>query len=468
MSMTQEEQQAYDEALEKLQEQDRLLKQLTALPLGYGVVLSTDGPEVMVSSPGGGITALEHPMTATKAGAGVLLSMQTGQIVKDAQVLQVGTIGMIEKATYDTEVGGFAEVEAGGAPLRVVLPPNLGAQPEKGDSVLLDFSKNVVLRLVKAEKPFSHASHDITWDDIGGLDEAKLSLREIVEFAFTHPELCRQYKKQAPKGLLFYGPPGCGKTLLGKALATAMARAHGTEDSGFIYTKAPEILNEYVGVSERNLRRIFAQGKTYYTETGVPPVLFFDEADAIFSRRGADHSTMVQRTIVPTFLTEVDGLEDTKSIVILATNRQDILDPAVVREGRIDRRIRVGRPNKAYSKAILRIYLKGVVEDVHEEQLAEHVAEEVFAESRVLGVYARGKTTLCLHHIVSGAMLATLVEQAKQFALRRDIANGTKIATGVTGRDLFDAVELIHKENRGLNHEYVLHELHEARKEAEV
>lgn len=468
MSMTQEERAAMDHALAQLKEQDALLQQLTNPPLDYGSVITIRDSEVMVSHGAGTIKALERPSPETKIFPGVaVLLAGTGQIVRAIQPIPTGQIAMLEEVDYTRGEGGFARVEMGGAPRRVILPPNFDQEPKKGDSVILDSSGSIATILIAAELEVSVPDQLVEWDDIGGLDEAKLTLREIVEYAFTHDALYRQYGKRPPKGILFFGPPGCGKTMLAKALAAALARAHKTEKSGFFYTKTPEMLNPYVGVTEQNIRRVFAKGAAYHNTTGATPVLFWDEADALFYRRGLGRSMDVERTIVPTFLTEVDGLEGTSAVVILATNRVDTLDPAVTREGRMDRKIRIKRPDRDGFRRIIYLNLRGLFgESEQAESFAGRVTEDVFDPARSLGKYAKGKVELQLGHIVSGGMGVTIVETAKQFALRRDIRSNSSLASGVTSDDLHLAVDQIHTENKGLNHETVLYELKEAANDA--
>src|SRR5208283_4208865 len=170
--------------------------------------------------------------------------------------------------------------------------------------------------------------------------------KEAIELPFTHKDIFAHYNKKPPKGLLLYGPPGCGKTLVGKATTNSLANIFGAKaiSSGFIYVKGPEILNMYVGESGRRIREIFQRGRKHFDKYKFPAVIFIDEAEAVLSERGTSRSSDVDKTIVPMFLSEMDGLDENHAIVMLATNRPKMLDPAVVREGRVDRHIKVSRP----------------------------------------------------------------------------------------------------------------------------
>jgi len=316
---------------------------------------------------------------------------------------------------------------------------------------------------------------NVKWSDIGGLEEAKQDMIEAIEMPHREKELFAFYKKRPVKGILLSGPPGCGKTMLGKAAATALAEIYGAASArtGFLYVKAPEILNSYVGASEETVREIFMDARRHAKEHGYPAIIFIDEAEAILAKRGGMGFSM-SNTIVPSFLTEMDGLESSSAIVILATNRPDILDPAIVREGRIDRKVSVKRPSLKNATDIIAMNMARypIAEGWELQNLAAGMAHEIYADARTL------QGDKYLRDIVNGAMLAACVDLAVANAMRRDIearkdkagqaepdvtADGKKVLkavsdhwkpTGITPDDVLLAVARIHHQNNGLQHDF--------------
>lgn len=392
----------------------------------------------------------------------------------DAVLINRVTSGIVKLLGHDEVVSGpvvrvssvrddMVEVESEGttvACLRGTVDVKIG------DRVLLDPAKVCVSKnLGQPESSFRVSEGTrITWDMIGGLQDAKMEVQEAVEMPYTHPAVYAFYNKKPAKGILLYGPPGCGKTMLGKAAATAVAMVHGTGAVGFFYIKAPELLNKYVGETEFNIRSMFELCKAHKEQHGHPAVLFVDEADALLNRRGSGISSDVDRTIVPAFLTEMDGLEDSAAIVILATNRHDTLDPAVLRDGRIDRKIRVGRPGPKECAAILEMNLDGVplANGSTHAELATCIAEDIFGEHRHLADVKTsvGQHKLLLGHAVSGAMVAGVVEKAVGLAIRRDIS--TKKSRGLEKDDLSKAVEITFGNARQMDNRELCQELAES------
>lgn len=255
----------------------------------------------------------------------------------------------------------------------------------------------------------------------------------------------------------------CGKTMLGKAAACALARIYqkGGADTAFMYVKGPEILSEYVGLAEAAVRSLFSRAKEHKAKHGYPAVIFIDEADAILSKRGGFHGGFMEKTIVPMFLSEMDGLDETGALVILTTNRPDVLDPAIVRDGRIDRKIKVTRPTRESSVDILHLNLKRAPlgNGYDHRQLAEAAAEEMFARDRVLYTVETtgGKQRLTLSHVLNGGMLAGVVDHALSLAIRRDMVE--KTVSGILLDDVLEAVDIVDRQSRDTDHSEPLEEL---------
>lgn len=350
----------------------------------------------------------------------------------------------IERLSKDKK---FAFVKKGDMNLRIQACPDLAPY----DEVLLHpKTMQIVERIGVPPLELSRFAPDVvpnvSWDDIGGLEDAKADMREAVEMPAKHSALFKAYKKTQIKGILLSGPPGCGKTMLGKACATALSNIYGKEKSrtGFLYVKGPEILNCYVGESEKTIRDIFFDAKHHKEEHGYPAVVFIDEADAILSSRG-NLGFSINNTIVPMFLTEMDGLEDSAAIVIIATNRPDVLDAAIVRDGRIDRKVTVSRPNQENaSKIILMNMQKTVIHNDHYETweaMSKELAAIIWSSDCQIG---KG---MYLRDVVNGAMLANCVQIATSFAFQRDLKENK--ATGITMEDLKNAVGRLQQQCHG-------------------
>ncbi len=389
-----------------------------------------------------------------KPGDTVTVVTKTMQIVDVVSVQVGGNIGYLRRVIDET----FSEVDYESS-VRVVFNGKFAGSLKKGDRVVLDGTATVIIRnLGREDERFSFtAETNVTWNEIGGLTEAKRQMIEAVELPHTNPEIFRFYGKRPIKGILLYGPPGCGKTMLGKATATALAGIYNGDgaSAGFIYIKGPEILDRFVGVAEATVRQIFARARKHKETHGYPAVVFIDEADAILAKRGSGISSDIERTIVPMFLTEMDGLEDSGALVILATNRSDILDPAVVRDGRIDRKIKIDRPTPESAAEIFRLNLKQVPlnNGYSREELAKLGSDEVFASRRVLyqiRTNSNGLLNFTLGNIVNGGMIVSVVDQATSIALHRDLSK--KKPEGLCKDDLVAAVNAVERQNRDLNH----------------
>lgn len=302
---------------------------------------------------------------------------------------------------------------------------------------------------------------NVNWDDVGGLVSAKQELRELIELPYTHGELLKFYNVKPLRGAVLFGPPGCGKTLLARAAAAAMARQHGKKaaQSGYIFVKAPEILDKWVGNSEAAIRDLFERARKHYRENGFKAILAIDEADAIMSQRGVRRSSDINDTLVPMFLGEMDGIspKDTEEnpFVLLMTNRVDTLDPAVVRPGRISAHIKIDRPNEETAIDILDIHTRNMPFRNAAMRLVSltTAVTDMFSKTRLL-YRVNNEHDFTLGHCVNGAMLESVAEKAKKLAFRRDMDSGTM--SGVSTEDLRDAVDAVYHEQKGLNHSYDL------------
>jgi proteasome-associated ATPase len=326
-----------------------------------------------------------------------------------------------------------------------------------GSSVIVDQSVSAALALAIDDKPAAIPdTAPVEWDDVGGLKDAKRILRAAIEGPRLHKALYEKYNRKPLKGILLHGPPGCGKTLLGKAAATGLARGYGKASPGFLYVKGPELLNCWVGSSEANVRKVFDAAREFEREQGYPCLVFVDEAESLLGKRVAGSPTLrIENTVVPQFLAEMDGFGKSGAMVVLATNRPDALDPAVVREGRIDRKLYIGRPEEEDVKAIAKRLLESrpVDKDTDPDVLAGHVASELFKHSKPVARFATENAedhNLLLKHILSGATVAAIVDLATDMAIEEDVKSDS--TGGVSVKHVDAAIDTIYKESVALDH----------------
>ena len=349
-----------------------------------------------------------------------------------------------------------------------------GKQVRVGDAVLVDQRSNIAVeRIPRAEVAdlVLEEVPDLDYDDIGGLSTQTEAIRDAVELPYLHAELYERHQLKAPKGVLLYGPPGNGKTMIAKAVAASLARkvAQRTgQDSAtayFLNIKGPELLNKYVGETERHIRLIFHRAREKSSD-GTPVVVFFDEMDSLFRTRGSGVSSDVETTIVPQLLAEIDGVEGLDNVIVIgATNREDMIDPAILRPGRLDVKIKIERPDAEGARDIFSKYLTAEL-PLHPEDLEEHdgdrqatvegmieaVVERMYAESddnQFLEVTYQGgdKEILYFKDFNSGAMIQNIVDRAKKAAIKDLITTG---AEGLRVGHLLDACIAEFKENEDL------------------
>jgi proteasome-associated ATPase len=342
-----------------------------------------------------------------------------------------------------------------------------------GDHLLYDARSGYVIEKLpksEAEELVLEEVPDVDYDHIGGLTKEIEQVRDAVELPFLYPDLFAEHKLSPPKGVLLYGPPGCGKTLIAKAVANSIAKKLGhlagkEMRSFFLHVKGPELLNKYVGESERQVREVFKKAKERAAE-GHPVIVFFDEMDALFRTRGTGISSDIESTIVPQFLSEIDGVERLRNVIVIgASNRQDLIDPAVLRAGRLDVKIKISRPDMNGAREIFSKYLATDLPYAEEEvarqsgdrqilvdRLIQITVEGMYAtseENKFLEVtYANGeKETLYFKDFSSGALIGGIVARAKKYAIKRAIANEGK---GLRSDDLLRAVREEFKEHEDL------------------
>ncbi|MBM4125790.1 MAG: AAA family ATPase [Nitrospira sp.] len=367
------------------------------------------------------------------------------------------------------------EQEMGRQPLILQRSSGLaGVELKAGDEVRIDPTFRIAIEKLTDRKTGKHVLDEVptvTWEQIGGQREAIAAIRKAIEYPLLHADTFQRFQFSQPKGFLLYGPPGCGKTLIGQAAAGSLskllrespqadAQAAGgrppVTSGAFLHIKGPEILNMWLGESERMVRDLFAQARARRKD-GALPVIFIDEAESVLGTRRAMRSFNISNTLVPMFCSEMDGIESLHDVVIiLASNRPDLIDPAVLRPGRIDRKIKVARPDREASSEILKVYLTeelpvhpSVVSERGGElqqavaSLVNETIEAIFKrtdENRLLSIRLRNGQSTVLYRgdLVSGAILSSIVQRAKEKAIDRTIQSGEP--AGLSAKDLLDSV----------------------------
>ena len=450
------------------------VEKLTAPPSTYGIFssLNKDGTANVYVS-GRKMKVSLHP------------SIKTKELRKGQEVILNEALNVIEARGFDVqgEVVRLKDVLEGNRALITLHfdeekvaelgQPLLSERLSVGDHLLYDPRSGCVIEKLpksEAEELVLEEVPDVDYEHIGGLQKELEQVRDAVELPFLYPEIFSNFKLSAPKGVLLYGPPGCGKTLIAKAVANSIAKKLGhltgkEVRSYFLHVKGPELLSKYVGESERQVREVFKKAKER-ADDGHPVIVFFDEMDALFRTRGTGISSDIESTIVPQFLSEIDGVESLNNVIVIgASNRQDLIDPAVLRAGRLDVKVKVGRPDAVAAQDIFSKYITTGLPFADDDlkrydgdikvlvsAVIQKTVDAMYAtseENRFIEVtYANGeKEILYFKDFASGALIEGIVSRAKKYAVKRAIAQE---GHGLRSEDLIRAIREEFKEHEDL------------------
>jgi proteasome-associated ATPase len=475
--------------LQQAKEQIAALKEevekLTQPPSAYGTFLAeNEDGTVDVFTAGRKMRVAVHPEVDSdtlRRGAEVVLNESLNVLsVRDAEAS--GEVVTLKELLDDAPLGDASQAPRAVVVCRAdeerVVELSAGLVGEKlraGDSLLMDSRTGLLLERLprpEVEELVLEEVPDVTYADVGGLDSQIEDITDAVELPFLYRSLYQHYRLPAPKGVLLYGPPGCGKTLIAKAVANSLA-SKVAEISGdrearsyFLNIKGPELLNKYVGETERQIRLVFQRAREK-SEEGWPVIVFFDEMDSLFRTRGSGISSDMESTVVPQLLAEIDGVETLRNVIVIgASNREDLIDPAILRPGRLDVKIKIERPDREAAGQIFARYLTGDLPLDPEEEttlgggdpdktvaaMIERTTEEMYRddpENRFLEVtYQNGdKEVLYFKDFASGAMLENIVRRAKKLAIKREIAGEGR---GIRTSDLISSIRQEYKEHEDL------------------
>ena len=452
------------------------VEKLTQPPSGYGVIVGkNDDSTVDILTSGRKMRVTVHPeinIDGLERGAEVVLN-ESFNVVKVRTPEAIGEVVHLKEVLED---GVRAVVTGRGDDERVCeLADSIrGTLLRSGDLLRMDPKSNLLLERLsqpEVEHLLLEEVPDISYADIGGLDSQIEQIADAVELPFLYGDLFAEHQLPAPKGILLYGPPGCGKTLIAKSVANSLAKkvslANGCEkaESYFINIKGPELFNKYVGETERQIRLVFQRAREK-SEEGWPVIVFFDEMDSMFRTRGTGISSDMESTIVPQLLAEIDGVEGLRNVIVIgATNREDLIDPAILRPGRLDVKIRIDRPNEKAARQIFARYLTNELPissvtieqfggsiDVAISEMIDATVLEMYRqddENRFLEVtYQNGdRDVMYFKDFSSGAMIENIVRRAKKLAIKRLIASGER---GINLEDLKMSIRQEFKEHEDL------------------
>src|SRR4051812_10301576 len=452
------------------------VEKLTMPPNAYGTYLGqNDDGTVDVFSAGRKMRVSIHPEIETDdmaCGDEVVLNESLnvvlarpgerhGEVVTFKELMEDGERALIVGRADEERV---AELGAAlkGVPIRA------------GDHVLMDSRSGLLVEKVprpEVEELVLEEVPDVSYDDVGGLDDQIEQIKDAIEPPYLYGDLFHEHELEPPKGILLYGPPGCGKTLIAKAVANSLAKrvaektGNDKARSYFINVKGPELLNKYVGETERQIRLIFERAREK-SEEGNPVIVFFDEMDSLFRTRGTGISSDIESTIVPQLLAEIDGVEALRNVIVIgASNREDLIDPAILRPGRLDVKIKIERPDEDSAKQIFSQYLTttlpiagselkaaGGDADVAVKRMIDKGVDDMYAtgdENKFLEVtYQNGdKETLYFKDFSSGAMIENIVRRAKKLSIKRTIAGGDR---GICADDLLESIKQEFREHEDL------------------
>ena len=452
------------------------VEKLTQPPSGYGVIVGkNEDSTVDILTSGRKMRVTVHPeidFESLERGAEVVLN-ESFNVVKVRTPEVIGEIVHLKKVLED---GVRAVVTGRGDDERVCeLADSIrGTLLRSGDLLRMDPKSNLLLERLsqpEVEHLLLEEVPDISYADIGGLDSQIEQIADAVELPFLYGELFAEHQLPAPKGILLYGPPGCGKTLIAKAVANSLAKKVSSANGGekaksyFINIKGPELLNKYVGETERQIRLVFQRAREK-SEEGWPVIVFFDEMDSMFRTRGTGISSDMESTIVPQLLAEIDGVEGLRNVIVIgATNREDLIDPAILRPGRLDVKIRIERPDENAARQIFARYLtnelpisSSTIEqfdgsiDTAISKMIDATVLEMYRQddkNRFLEVtYQNGdRDVMYFKDFSSGAMIENIVRRAKKLAIKRLIAGGER---GINLEDLKMSIRQEFKEHEDL------------------
>lgn len=402
------------------------------------------------------------PSFELKLGDQVKIDPASKNIIEKGYRINSGTVVKVIQISPDG-----VEVEDHSS--KKLIQNYLGLEIKAGDKVVTDGTLITSVMTDDEVNRFKLTGEPkVTWADVGLPADIKMQFQQAIEWPRKYPDLFKFYAIGKEPGFLIYGPPGCGKTHSLRAVANSLANIYGKEalDTGYIFVKGPELLDKWVGSAEAQIRGLFEQARNHARKHGYPAMLVIDEADALMPQRGSRVSSDVSDTVVPMFLEEMDGVDDSETllnpIVFLITNRPDMMDQAVIRSGRINRHIKIGRPDMDSTLEIFNIHCRNIpfAEGSDKNKILIMATSEIFSNSKIL-YKINGEHTFSFQDCLNGAIIKTIVTEATFKALQTDIENNRTIGSGITFEDLKHAIKKLYEEQKGLNHSYDLQDFAE-------